>query len=304
MKNAIKYYYNIDIDELHQYNQEFRFNDNNKQYILVPYDNTNIELEEKYKLQLYMNSIGINCHTVIKNNNDEISTIINNKKYVLIQINNEIRPINIKDIITFTNININSEYFNYINRSEWSKLWKNKIDYIEYQITQFGKKYPTIRESIDYYIGISETCISLLTNIQKKTIIQSCMHNRINEKTTTVEFYNPINFIIDQRIRDIGEYITPKLYEKIDIIPIIDEYIKTNIFTQEEIIQLFIRIMYPSNYFDIYEQIIQKKSSEEQLSELIKKTNIFEINLKKIYQHLKKNIPIPQVEWLLDINQY
>lgn len=304
MKNAIKYYYNIDINEFHQYNQEFRFNNANNQYILFPYNGIDIELEEKYKLQLYINSIGINCHTIKKNNNGKLFTIINNKKYVLIQIQTETRPITINDIITFTNININAEYFNYINRSEWYKMWKIKVDYIEYQITQFGKKYPAIRESIDYYIGISETCISLLTNIKKSKTPQSCMHNRISEKTTTIEFFNPLNFIIDQRIRDFGEYLTSKLYEQQDIILLIDTYIKKNTFSQEEVILLFIRIMYPSNYFDICEEIIEKKSSEEKLKELIEKINIFEINLKKIYQHIKKYTLAPEIEWLKDVSQY
>ena len=39
------------------------------------------------------------------------------------------------------------------------------------------------------------------------------MHNRITETTTTLELYNPINFIIDNRVRDIGEYLTEKLYQ-------------------------------------------------------------------------------------------
>ena len=141
MKNAIKYYYNLEPNDIHQYKQEYKFHILNKDYILYEYNRTINELEEKYNLQIYINSIGIYCHKIIKNNNNELTTIINNKKYVLIEIQSDNRIINIIDVMNFSRIYLNKDFFKTINRTDWKKLWKDKIDYIEYQISQFGKKY-------------------------------------------------------------------------------------------------------------------------------------------------------------------
>ena len=67
MKNAIRYYYNINTDEIHQYRNQYKFRAKNKEYILYPYMNTMEELEEKYQLQIYINTIGISCNKIIKN---------------------------------------------------------------------------------------------------------------------------------------------------------------------------------------------------------------------------------------------
>lgn len=303
MKNAIKYYYNLELNDIHQYKKEYKFHSLNKDYILYEYTGTIRELEEKYNIQTYINSIGMYSHKIIKNNNNELATIINKKKYVLIEIENENRIINIMDIMNFAHIYLNKEFFKAINRTDWKKLWKEKIDYIEYQISQFGKKYTIIRESSDYYIGIAETCISLIsnTNIEKRLI--SCTHDRLNKKTNTIEFYNPINFIVDTRVRDIGEYLTQKLYEE-DITLETHNYINYNNLTSHEIILLFIRIIYPSNYFDICETIIEGKENENTLIKLVNKNAIFEQNIKKLYKYIKKMITIPEIEWLSKPTQY
>ena len=130
------------------------------------------------------------------------------------------------------------------------------------------------------------------------------MHNRINDKTTANDYYNPLNFIIDSRIRDIGEYLTPKLYENQDIIGIIDNYINLVKLTNNEIILLFIRLMYPSNYFDLCESIIEKEQQESVLNSLLDNNNIFEKQIKEIYLYIKKIITIPEIEWLLSPIQH
>lgn len=298
MKNAIKYFYNLEINDIHQYKKEYKFHVLNKEYILCPYMKTLNELEEKYSIQKYINSIGIYCHKIISNNMNQLITKINNKNYVLIEITQPNRKINIIDIMEFSKVYLNRQYFKNIDRTNWKKLWENKIDYLEYQINQFRKTYPTIRESSDYYIGIAETCISLFANIESTNQITTYMHNRINDKTTANDYYNPLNFIIDSRIRDIGEYLTPKLYENQDIIGIIDNYINLVKLTNNEIILLFIRLMYPSNYFDLCESIIEKEQQESVLKSLLDNNNIFEKQIKEIYLYIKKIITIPEIEWL------
>ena len=70
MKNAIKYYYNLELNDIHQYKKEYKFHSLNKDYILYEYTGTIRELEEKYNIQTYINSIGMYSHKIIKNNNN------------------------------------------------------------------------------------------------------------------------------------------------------------------------------------------------------------------------------------------
>ena len=86
----------------------------------------------------------------------------------------------------------------------WKQLWSNKVDYFEYQITQVGKKYPLIRESFSYYIGVVEAGICLLNNSKKLRC--SVAHKRITKNEDLFEFYNPTNYILDTRVRDLSEY--------------------------------------------------------------------------------------------------
>lgn len=296
MQNVIKYYYNLTASEIHQKNKIYRFTANNNKYILCPYERNIEELEEIYKLYIYLTRLNMYCHKIILNKNNSIVTNINKTMYVLLLENIENKKIDIRDINYFSRITINEPFIK-IKRSNWYDLWIKKIDYIEYQISQFGIKYKLIRESCDYYIGIVENCISMLFNLrqEKNTTIS---HNRIYETTTLEEYLNPLNFIIDNRVRDISEYIKSCMTKNINVIPILNKYITENKLRIEEIQLLFIRIMYPSNYLDTCEQILDKKLKEENLKEIIDNTENYEKQLKEIYNYLSRITYIPEIEWL------
>lgn len=302
MKNAIKYYYNLNPIDIHQINKIYKFHISNNNYILYPYQRKYEDLKEIYELHLYIKSIGIYCHQIILNKDNQIITNINGIPFILLKTETNNRNINIQDIIFLSKIPINTTSFTKIKRTEWYKLWSEKIDYIEYQISQFGKKYPLIRESSDYYIGIVENCISLLINQKATKINISISHDRINEKTNIEEYYNPLTFILDNRIRDISEYIKLYLTKDKDIVSYIKKYIYTNKLTVNEIEQLFIRIMYPSEYLDTCELILNNRINEKELLKIINNSNIYEKNIKKIYNFLRKQAPIPEIEWLTKRN--
>lgn len=302
MKNAIRYYYNINPDEIHQINQTFKFHISNYYYILYPCNNTIEEINKLNDIYIYLNNNGIYCHKIIPNINKQIITIINNTQYVLLNIQIENRKINIFDILYYINIKIDYKNLTKIKRYKWKNMWEEKIDYIEYQISQFGKKYPLVRESSDYFIGVAENCIQLLNNVNwPQNVVIS--HRRVTPNTTTEEFYNPFNFILDIKVRDLGEYIKTYIYEN-NIMDII-QYVTDNLsLDKDELLLLFIRIMYPSEYIDEYEQIIENDTNENKMAKIIEKIDIYEKNIKKIYQHISRYTYIPEIDWLKKINQY
>lgn len=299
MKNAINYYYNLKAESIHQQDNKYKFTTNLKQYLLCKYDGKIEELEEKYYLQQYLNIKQIYCHRIIKNKYNQLITKINLKKYVLIELIFNNRIINLKDISLLSNINVDKNSFKYINKDEWKDLWKRKIDYIEYQINQLGKKYNIIIESNDYFIGIVENCIELIENEKIKSNNCTICHERIEEKTNTDDFYNPVNFIIDDKTRDIAEYIKKTLYKEQCNNKNLINYIMINNLYRNEILLLFARIMYPSIYFDSYEQILAKKIEEKELLKIINNLHNFENNIISLYNELKQITDMPNIEWLV-----
>lgn len=299
MKNEIEYYYGLEVDEIHQTNEIFEFKTLNKKYMFCPFKKTEKEASELYELQKYLNICRVYSHKIIPNVKNSIITEINEKKYILIENKIVDRIIDLSDILYLTRFNINPQKFPHITRKKWCILWANKNDYIEYQMGQIGKKYPMLRESIEYHIGVAETCIELLNNINIDNYTYTVVHDRLRKNITTKEFYNPLNFILDNRSRDIGEFIKnlDKIEEQIENIEIVK---KSNTINGLEYNMVFARLMYPNIYFDIYEQIIEKQYKKEEFDKIIKNIEIEEKRIKKIYRYINDIHKIPKIEWLLE----
>lgn len=308
MKNVLNYYYELYPTDIHQINKKYKFNINEKNYILCELRRKPEEIEELYDLYKYIKSLNVQCHNIVLNKANNIITAINGIPHVLLIEKIKNKKIEMNDLQYLSNIPIiNKKYIN-IQRDNWTKLWSDKIDYIEYQISQFGKEYKIIRESSDYYIGIVENCIQLLNECNTTNIYRTISHNRINDELTTEELYNPLNFIIDNRTRDISEYIKSKIEKKnidiMNILNILENYIHTNRLNSDEINLMFIRILYPSSYLDKCEQIFKKNAKEKELLTIINNSTKYEQNVKKIYIYLKKLCYIPDIEWLLKTISY
>lgn len=292
MRNTIKYYYNIYPEEIYQKKDIYIFKNNNQTYWLLL-----INRDIQDLLKIYSNLITYNfyCHEIIYNQNNEIITIVNGKKYILIKLyNNSNETINLP-IIRAYNLEINTD-----KKCNWFNLWCNKVDYYEYHISQNGKKYPLLKKCFDYYIGLTETAISLVKSIDISSISMFINHDRININTTLSEFYNPLNFLIDVKIRDVCEYFKSAFFSnKKNIIKEIETYLVTDNISNEEAILFLARIIYPSYFYDTYDLIIQNQKQESDLYFYINKNKEFEIFLKDILILLKQKYNVPIIEWII-----
>lgn len=297
MKNEIYFYYKLEPMKIQQQQDKIIFYVNNKKYILRKVESNISVLKEKYNIHNYLNIRRIYCHKIILNTAGNMITIIQNNQYVLIEINIETRKIRLDDIIYLMNIKINTDNFKKIKRGWWKDLWKRKVDYIENQKHFLKQNQEIATDNIDFFIGITENCISLINQINKNTLLYSISHDRINPKETTDDFYNPLNFIIDIRIRDIAEYIkkTEILDKKLEIL---NKVIVSGNVNENEFLMLFIRLLFPSEFYDQNDIIMSNMGSTKQKS-IIADTYIEEI--KKIYHYFKGIINLPSIEWFEDI---
>lgn len=299
MKNALNYYYGIKVEDIHQINGIYKFTIYGQEYALVPYNRDIKDIDELYKISISFLNRGIYCHQIIQNKDHLLITYINQSPYVLLQIYiDENKIIDEEDIKSFSNITLGSSFDSTLRRDDWKKLWTNKIDYFEYQVSQFGKKYPLIRESFSYYVGFVETGISLLNTISIDHSELVISHRRLRKQDTLFELYNPINFIIDVKVRDICEYFKECFINGLNIIDKIKNYIYNSNMNNYDCIMFFIRMLYPSFYFDIYEDIIENDVDEKKLLKVIKLNKNYEKLIKETYIFLSRYINIPDIEWI------
>ncbi len=296
MKNTISYYYHLTPTSIIKRNQQYEFEINQLKYIFIP-----CYLSQEYLLflhsltiQLYKQNIPV--HTFILNKDNQFITMVQQIPYILMQIhltNNSLIIFN--DILRFQEISKNIS-LSHVSELDWFQLWTKKIDYLEYQISEFGKKYPIIRESFSYYVGLSENAISILKDAKKS--IPYLSHRRLFFNSTLYDLYNPLNFIVDTKVRDIVEYLKDCFFHNHDIRDEIQYFLNYSHLQCNDYQLLFARFLFPSYYFDCYEKIIDHGWDEKNLLPIILKNKDYEIILKQIYETISYHCQIPEIFWL------
>lgn len=302
MKNAISYYYNLKPSNIRQNGKYYYFEINDEKYILFPMPQMNVDLKIIYEFHLNLLNQGFPCHQIILNSDNQIMTNINNLPYVLVKTFVPNRTVEINDLIFFNSVNFNIEKFESLKRNDWKSMWINKIDYFEYQISQMGRKYPLIRESFSYFIGLSESAIQFMDNIiPDNNALVVVSHKRFKSDNTLLDIYNPFNFIIDLRIRDVSEYYKTMFFEGYDILEDIKKYVIYARLSSYECNMLFARMLFPTFYFDSYESIILGEKDEKDLEPIINLIEKYEIVLKEIYIYLRTFTPMADIEWIIKV---
>ncbi len=297
MKNAIRYYYNMTIGEIRNINGIYHFTYENRNYVLAPVEQEEEKLKQLYELQMKLYQRGIYVHQILLNNSRAIVTNINGMNYIVMLLLYEKQKISLKDILYFNNHTVFLEENKVLKRDNWGRLWAEKIDYFEYQISQFGKKFPLIRSSFSYVVGIAETGIQFYQTLPQKK--RFCLtHQRIHVTDTTFELYNPLNFVLDARVRDASEFFKNDFFYGKDNLDEVKEYLYSERLTVEECLLFFSRMFFLTPYFDLYEEIVDGKKEEEQIKKIINRLNDYEKYLKELYHYLRTYMNIEEIEWL------
>lgn len=272
MINTIKYYYNLNVENIKQVNDDYYF------------DNHVLKLCYK-EIDLFIyNYLLINnyyVHKIIYNRNREYVTNINNKPYILIEVNKI-------DHISFDLLNNYNIPLNIKKSPNWATLWETKIDYIEKNIVNV--KDELIKKSFNYYVGMVENAIILYKSLNLSSSYYLC-HIRLDND---VEFYDPLNLKIDFKMRDIAEFIKKEFF-------IFNKYHYNNIKkiiinnSFNDVMLFFIRMLYPSFYFDAYDNYMKNDSIDYSF---YTKRDEYEKYLKSIYKEIRKKYNTISIDWL------
>jgi spore coat protein YutH len=308
MNNYINYYYNLYPEKVHQQQNFFYFKLDNEKYYFIPYNRSVDDINDLYQLNLEMINHNSLIHEIVLNKEKQPLIFINNISYILLKVYiNEFKNINLSEIVFFNNQVKNISISKKLERYDWVKLWSEKIDYFEYQISHIGKKYPLLCECLSYFIGIGENAISYVKNTMlelKPTALDNlCVsHKRIKSDFTMFDLYNPIYLVIDYNIRDLSEYIKSNFFAGKEIWNELDIYFKNNKLSPYSLRLLYGRLLYPSFFFDIYEQIVEGNLKEETILSIVSKIEKYEQFLNDFYQYINVNNNIPPVSWINKTN--
>lgn len=306
MKNALQYYYGLVTTNIHQFHKRYLFRVDKDNYVFMPCERNIEELKELYQISNLLIRNGIYSHEIILNNSGSMITFINQIPYILMKTRVKQDDIIIlSDLIFFQNKTKNMNNSPLLRRNDWYALWTNKVDYFEYQVSQLSKKYPRIRESFSYFIGLAETSISLYKMLSKKDAVSLCIaHKRIRAKDTLFDLYNPLNFILDIPSRDASEYFKSAFMDQDDIINEIIYYLSYSNLNEYECQMFFVRLLFPTFYFDIYEDVITGDEKEKELLKATVHIEKYEQMLKQVYQYLRTIIYLPEIEWLSKVSAH
>lgn len=304
MKETINYYYNLNPNRINKIFDYYYFYINNELYYFVIYDRKIDDINAIYDFNRKMISSNILVNEIINNKDSSVVTYVNKIPYILMKI-----YVNINKNITLAEISYLSNskilYSNNLMRSNWALLWIRKIDYLEYHHEHNYQKYPLLSSSFDYFIGLSENAISYLNNTIKNmspddSDIGVISHDIINIDDTIYSLYNPMNIIIDHKSRDLAEYIKNSFFnDNFSIFEELDEYFKYNYFSFYGINLLVARILYPSFYFDKYDEIVNEKIQESSILKITSRTDEYEKYLQDIFSYLKRYYNIKDIEWIM-----
>ena len=281
-------------DNIVKFNNNYRFYINYQMYILFSILNEdNLEVINNYLL-----SIHNRYFKIIKNRNGYLYSTIDNRKYVLLEASlSPNMEVNFKDIMN-NNIPANDNT-KLLNRNNWSELWIAKVDYLEYQVSQLAINHPIIKSSFSYFLGLAENAIEYFNSIDKRDTNLFLVQKRIEYPNTSINYYNPITLVADYKVREVAEYLKSCFFNSKSKDEI-NDFFSTNLtFSNEEYNLLFVRLLYPSYYFDELSEVLERNKDENCLLKYIEKSHEFEKFLKKCLEEFSRHANMIKIEWLL-----
>ena len=317
MKNAVMYYYNLIIDSFTSSNSNYYIKSGNDSFMLYKTFRSSKEIADIYNLfNGFRNSYDIGnkvvhfFHKIVLNKDYSVCSIIDDNCYVLLKLSNlNDDKISIYDIKNVINGNINNEAlkkFGSLFRFNWEEMWKEKLDYIEYQIGHLDSSYEELFSVLHYFIGIGENAVYYMHKIFHTLIINnvnltnriSICHKRLCSDTRMIDFFNPFNIVIDHVSRDVAEYLKSSFINDDYDFNLIEEFFDELDFSVVDYNLLFARMLFPSFFLDLYIDSINTSRFEILLS-IKNRCMEYQMFLKNIYEIINRRASLFKVSWLV-----
>ena len=292
MKEFLLSNYDIEVDNIYVENGNYYFFVNNTKIYVIYLDNEKL-LDELFKItnELYLRNIMVN--TFIINNKGFLCTERDNKKVALLKVNNIEDAIDINDILLFNNIGCNLPNYNILDE------WKYEVDSIEKEIIEYNKEYQLLQKSINYFLGLAENAIQLLSNY-KKNVESSCdsIGHLFKDYSNNVNIYYPFSFIKVNKMYDVANYIKREFFDGILSYEKLDYYFEGLAKTSFDKVYLFSCLMYPNMFFNCVKGILYQINNEGKIKKYIDNIKRYEELLRYCKVYLRGVNCVKSLMWL------
>ncbi len=289
MEDIVKNYYNLEGNFTKISNDLYLIYSNDTYYYFMKCLRNEEELNDIGKICLELKNIGVRLDEIILNGENKVVT----NNFVLVKINFFLdSDTSLKEMLKLV---VSKPVVN-----NWASLWEQKIDYLEYQIGELGIDKIELITSFSYYIGLAECALLVLKNVERKynkdtKLVLSRI--RINYPNYDKDYFNPLNFILDNRMRDIAEYIKSMFFKKEDVWTSIYEIFKKPYSIYEYNI-FYARMLFPTYYFDLFEDIILENRDGKEIFTITNLLDDYQNFLSDLYFYLSKFAPLENISWI------
>ena len=263
MKELLKKHYGLEIEFSRNYQDGLIFFVNGDYYYLCKCLLNEEELLKCYDLYLLLKSKQVILHDFVFNNDNNLLS----DEYVLLKLNYLIDDIDIYDIEKL-NIEVDFDYV-----EDFYSLWIDRIDYYEKELF-VDEDNNFINYSFDYFIGLSEMLLDYYKNsilVIKKNYVVHRSFITLN----SIDFYNPLNIIVGDKLKDYASYI--RLTNNWDLL-----YSLLNNGTYEDRVYLLVRLSFPFKYFYCINNYISNNSCVEELLTIVEDIDKYESYLGRL----------------------
>lgn len=301
MKRIIEENYLISIDEVVSEGEVIRFLSNGEYYYWIKTSHSEEEIDRIVRLLMGIKS-PLLSHELIVNRFGKILT----DGYVLIRVQGILNEqFDVEDIVRFNNVVVDMDEVGKVQRIEWKTLWEERLDFFEYQIREIGKDKKIVLSSFSYYLGLAENACMYLEKVMREVqpvdadkLVLS--HLRLYYPNMKINFLNPLNYTLDLRIRDICEYLKSEFFElgADRAMKDLAKYLSIVVLSPFELHLLYARMLYPSYYFDSYEDVMVLGAEETILLKYIDKIGEYESFLVTIKKYLEQFATLFEIGWI------
>lgn len=301
MKNILDYYYHFAHISLHYHHGVYSFEKEGAFYLFKEATRSIEELRTIYQLLRIYPS---HYHQIVLNKDGDIITVVDQKPYILLKVSViSDEKISVRELLSYEHINQDDKSFSLLRRRNWGELWSHKIDYFEYQVYHIEKKYPLLAASFHYYVGLAENAISYVEDTkrtEKKEARDSATfsHIRLYSTVSITNYYDPFTIILDHPARDIAGYLKSLFWDDFYEVDMVYQLLQQIQFSRYGYRLLMARLLYPSYYFDLYEQILLGVVEESQIKKVLARAEEYRKYLRMIYQTICEIVEIPKIDWI------
>lgn len=260
MKELLKEFYGLEINDVKEYNEGIIFFVNGDYYYLCKCYLEYNEVLKSYQLIEILKRKQIRLHEFVYNKNNEFVS----DNYVLLKLNHIICDIDYYDL-KFIDMDFDL-------KDDFYSLWINKIDYLE-SLLFSGMDNALVAYSFDYFMGIAE--LLLMFYKDNRSDSGNYLVHRLFNNLSTIDFYNPLNIIVGDKYKDIAFFI--KITNNWELLAKVLDSI-----SYRDKVVLFVRMTFPFEYFRLIYKYVNNGTVDDELIKIVDSIQQYEEYLLKI----------------------